>query len=260
MADSLFVDFDAIPNIPGVFLIWPRGGPPHIGRTNVLRRRLLRLLRPPEKQSRLLNLAGVAERVEYHPTGSPFESAVALYRLARRHRAEDYRKFLKLRPPPFLKVNLANPYPRCYITRRLGRDRAVYFGPFTSRAAAERFENAFLDLFQMRRCQEELDPNPGHPGCIYGEMSMCLRPCQAAVTHEQYRAEVGRVVEFLSTKGESLFKQLETERDQASVGLEFELAARVHKKLEKAAEALKLNEELACDLDHLYGVVVQRSV
>src|SRR5262249_18336473 len=145
---------DTVPNSPGVFLIWPREGPPHIGKTNVLRRRLLRLLRPPEKQSRLLNLSQVAERVEYRPTGRPFESMVTLYRLARKYRPGDYGKYLKLRLPPFLKVNLTNPYPRCYITRRLGRDRAVYFGPFTSRAAAERFENASLDLFQMRRCRE----------------------------------------------------------------------------------------------------------
>ncbi|HYM10374.1 MAG TPA: hypothetical protein VEU62_06565 [Bryobacterales bacterium] len=259
MAESL-VDFDAVPNAPGVFLIWPREGAPYIGKTALLRRRLLRLLRPAEKQSRLLNLAGVAARVEYHPTGSPFESMVELYRLARRHRPEDYRKFLKLRPPPFLKVNLSNAYPRCYITRRAGGGRSLYFGPFTTRAAAERFENAFLDLFQMRRCKEELQPHPGHPGCIYGEMNMCLRPCQAAVTIEQYRGEVGRVVEFLSTRGESLVRQLQGERDQASAGQEFEQAARLHKKLEKAVEAVKLNEGLAGDVDRLFGVIVQASV
>ena len=173
---------EAVPNVPGVFLIWPREGAPHIGRTALLRRRLMRLLRPPEKQSRLLNLSSVAARVEYQATGSPFESMVMLYRLARRYRPDDYRKFFKLRPPPFLKVNLTNPYPRCYITRRLGSDHALYFGPFTTRATAERFQNAVLDLFQMRRCREDLNPHPTHPGCIYGEMNMCLRPCQAVVT------------------------------------------------------------------------------
>lgn len=246
-------NLDAVPNVPGVYVIWLRDGPPHIGRTGVLRRRLKRLLER-------LKLAEIAERIEYHLTGSGFESMVALYRLARRHRREDYRKFLKLRIPPFLKVNLTNPYPRCYLTRRLGRDRAVYFGPFTTRGAAERFQGAFLDLFQMRRCREEMHPDPAHPGCIYGEMHMCLRPCQAACSPDQYRAETGRVVEFLTSRGQSLLKQLEAQRDQASTGLEFEQAARLHRRLEKAREALKLNDELARDVDHLYGVVVQRSV
>ena len=66
------VDLEGIPNVPGVFLIWPREGPPYLGKTNLLRRRLTRLLRPQEKQSRLLNLAAVAERVEYRVTGSAF--------------------------------------------------------------------------------------------------------------------------------------------------------------------------------------------
>ena len=259
--DARDLDADSLPEAPAVFAVWAGDGSvPYLGKTSRLRRRLARLLRPPEGRSSRLNLAGLATRIEYHRTGSNFESSVGLYALARRHRPEDYRRFLKLRPPVFLKLNLANPYPRCYLTRRLGRDRAVYYGPFLSRVAAEHFENAFLDLFLIRRCTEEIVPDPAHPGCIYGEMGMCLRPCQAAATPEQYRAETGRVAEFLATRGDSLVRQIQTERDRASADLEFESAARLHKKLEKAQETLKLHDDLARDLDHLYGVVLQRSV
>ncbi len=253
------IDFSAVPNAPGVFLVGLREGRPYIGKTAVLRQRLTRLLRPPERQSRLLNLSDTAARVAYQVTGSAFESMVLLYRLAKQHRPEDYQRFLKLRPPPMLKVNLANPYPRSYVTRRLGVDGALYFGPFTTRAAAERFQNAFLDLFLMRRCVEEIIPNPSHPGCVYGEMSMCLRPCQAAATQERYRDEVGHVVEFLSSRGHSLVKQLGEERDRVSTDLEFELAARLHRKLEKAREALAMVEDLARDVERLDGVIIQRS-
>jgi excinuclease UvrABC nuclease subunit len=243
---------DSVPNISGVYVLWPRQGAPHLGRTSLLRRRLTRL-------SRVFGPEAVA-RVEYYATGSSFESMVVLYRLARRYRRDDYRQFLRLRIPPFLKLNLANPYPRCYITRRLRRDRAVYFGPFTTRAAAERFQGAFLDLFLIRRCREEIHPDPGHPGCIYGEMAMCLRPCQGRASEETYRAEAGRVAQFLTSSGASLLRELESEREQASVALEFETAARVHRKLEKTRDALRLNEEMARDVDRLYGVVLQRSV
>jgi ABC-type lipoprotein release transport system permease subunit len=51
------------------------------------------------------------------------------------------------------------------------------------------FQSQFLDLFQMRRCEENLAPSPSHPGCVYGEMNMCLRPCQQAVTPEEYASE-----------------------------------------------------------------------
>jgi excinuclease UvrABC nuclease subunit len=238
-----------VPNTGGVYVVWAREGTPHLGRTSVLRRRLPRLAR----------IFGAGAKIDYYPTGSTFESMVVLYRLARRHRRGDYRRFLRLKIPPFLKLNLTNPYPRCYLTRRLGRDRAVYFGPFTTRAAAERFQNAFLDLFLIRRCRDEIHPDPAHPGCIYGEMNRCLRPCQARSTEPEYRVEVGRGAEFLSTQGSSLIRNLEAERERASAALEFEQAARWHHRIEKAREALHLNEDLARDVDHLYGVVVQKS-
>ena len=82
--------------------------------------------------------------------------------------------------------------------------RGLFYGPFTSRAAAERFEAGLLDLFQIRRCEENLAPSPQHPGCIYGEMNRCLRPCQQAVSVAEYRGETQRVEQFLRTSGESL--------------------------------------------------------
>ena len=252
MPEADLRDLGAIPNTAGVYVIRGREGSPHLGRTAVLRRRLQRL-------AQVLKLEDSGAVVEYYPTGSAFESMVALYRLARRCRREDYRNFLRLRAPVFLKLNLTNPYPRVFLTRRLGRDRAVYFGPFTTRAAAERFENAFLDLFLIRRCKPEILPDPAHPGCIYGEMSMCLRPCQGRATEEEYRAETGRVAEFLNSRGQSLVREIESARDQASEALEFEAAAKWHRRLEKTREALDSNEEMARDVDRLYGVVVQRS-
>ena len=120
----------------------------------------------------------MVRRIEYELTGSAFESSLLLYEEARRHFPETYLKLLKLRMPPYVKIVLANDYPRSHISTHVTRTGGMYFGPFRSRASAERFESQFLDLFQMRRCQEDLAPAPEHPGCIYGEMGMCLRPCQ----------------------------------------------------------------------------------
>ena len=218
------------------------------------------MLRPRAEGSRLANLAAAVREVSYQPTGSSFESALVLYELARQHLPEDYRRYLKLRLAPFVKVHLNNRFPRTYVTTQLTRSRALFFGPFLNRVAAERFESAFLDLFKIRRCQEDLDPRPDHPGCIYGEMDMCLRPCQARSSDAEYQAEVGRVIEFLGSEGQSLVRELEQARDEASGGLEFEEAARLHKRLEKVREALKLKEDLARDLDALFAVVVQQSL
>src|SRR5258707_5536927 len=151
---------------------------------------------------------------------------------------------MKWRMPPYVRIVLGNEFPRSYITTPLTRTGGLHFGPFRSRSSAERFEGEFLDLFQMRRCQEDLVPSPAHPGCIYGEMAMCLRPCQQVVGAAEYGHEVTRVVEFLRTDGRSLLDSIEHSRDRLSEQMMFEEAARQHKRFEKVQEVLKLRDDL----------------
>lgn len=255
----LDAEIEALPNQPAVFVLWPREGQPYLSKTGLLRRRLLRLLREREKPSRLLNLRHTVARIEYRLTGSSFESTVVHYEEARRLFPETYLEVIKLRMPPYVKIVLTNEFPRSHITTHLTRTAGVYFGPFRSRVSAERFDAQFLDLFQIRRCQEDLVPAPKHPGCIYGEMGMCLRPCQEVVGPMEYRAEVDRVVEFLRTDGHSLLDAIERSRDRLSEEMMFEEAARQHKRLEKVQEVLKLRDELARDVDRLSGVAITSS-
>ena len=245
-----------IPNAPAVFALWPSAGAPYLSKTALLRRRLLRLLGERERPSRLLNLRHTARRLEYELTGSAFESSLVHYQEARRLFPDTYLKLLKLRMPPYVKIVLANRFPRSHIVTQLSRQPGAWFGPFRSRASAERFEAQFLDLFQMRRCQEDLAPSPEHPGCIYGEMGMCLRPCQEVVGPEEYGAEVARVVEFLRSDGNSLLESIGHSRDRLSAAMLFEDAARQHKRYEKVQEVLKLRDELARDLDRFHGVAL----
>jgi excinuclease UvrABC nuclease subunit len=112
----------------------------------------------------------------------------------------------------------------------------------------------------MRRCQEDLVPSPSHPGCIYGEMGMCLRPCQQVVGPAEYGNEVERAAEFLRSDGRSMLDAIERSRDRLSEQMQFEEAARQHKRFEKVQDVLKLRDELARDVDRLNGVALTRSV
>jgi excinuclease UvrABC nuclease subunit len=254
-------NFEELPAGHGVFLL-ETGGEPYLNKSAHLRRRISRLLEEGQDGKRL-NLRATARAICWQPAGSVFEANVLLWRLARRCFPDSYRQRLRLRPPVLLKLNLENAYPRCYPTRRLAKE-GVHFGPFPSRATAERFASDFLDLFLIRRCVEEIRPDPAHPGCVYGEMGMCLRPCQAVVTQDVYVEEVGRVREFLATEGRSLLRRLEEDRARASADLNYEEAGRIHKRLEKVQAVLSQPElawkaGLATDLDRLNGIVVQPS-
>jgi excinuclease UvrABC nuclease subunit len=248
-----------LPNSDAVFLVRAGERSAYLAKTSMLRRRLLRILKPAESLRRSLNLRAVATRVEYWMTGSRFESMLVHYALARRHYPEDYLRLVKLRMPAYVKLILANEFPRTQVTTRLSGAQAICYGPFRTRAGAELFENQFLDLFQIRRCQENLEPSPQHAGCIYGEMNKCLRPCQQVVSREEYMSEVARVAEFLSSDGATLLNSATAARDRFSDEMNFEEAARQHQRLERIQEVLALRDDLVSDLDRLYGVAVAPS-
>jgi excinuclease UvrABC nuclease subunit len=249
-----------VPDSPAVFVLWPQTGEPYLSKTARLRRRLLRLLKHRETPSRLLHLRHTIRRIEYRLTASRLESSTLHYELARRHFPDTYADIVRLRMPSYVKILLANPFPRSQVTTHVTRTGGLFFGPFSSRASAERFEGQFLDLFQIRRCQEELTPSPTHPGCIYGEMAMCLRPCQQVVGPAEYAGEVERATEFLNTSGHSLLHSIARSRDRLSQEMNFEEAARQHKRFEKVQEVLKLRDDLAAALDRLDGVAITHSL
>jgi excinuclease UvrABC nuclease subunit len=183
------------------------------------------------------------------------EQALVHWQQARMLWPGNYRQRLHLFVPAFLKLNLANPYPRAYVTRRLGT-AGLYIGPFATRRAAESFLEPYLDLFRIRRCQIKIRRDPTFPGCIYSEMKMCLAPCFGGCTPEEYSDEVGRAAAFLRTGGSSLSDELRSERESASEQLEFERAATLHKRLEKIQEVGRAIPELARPIEQLEAVIV----
>ncbi|PYP87032.1 MAG: hypothetical protein DMG65_17640 [Candidatus Angelobacter sp. Gp1-AA117] len=255
--------FTAFPVAPAVFLL--RGADeeaePYVSKTTNLRKRLQRLLAPPESQSKRLNLRDRVACIEYALTGSDFESTLLLYKLLRREFPKNYQKRLRLHPAPLVRLNLENAYPRAYVTNKIGRlsGRSLYYGPFRSRAVAEKFMNDSLDLFKIRRCTFELNPDPAFPGCVYSEMKMCLAPCFKGCTDEAYAAEVARVQAWFDSGGESLIHELEAERDRLSADLDFEAAAQQHTKVAKVKGVAAVSDEICRRLDQLDAVIVQPS-
>jgi excinuclease UvrABC nuclease subunit len=263
-ADEVF--FSALPSKPAVCLVEliDPNAEPLLIRTQDLRRRLQRLLGPPDPTSKRLNLRGLACGVRYRPVGSSFEQSLTYYQHAKKLFPQRYRDLLRMRPPAVLKVSLRNAYPRCYVTRHISVDSSgtptagSYYGPFPSRGAALAFANRALDFFKMRRCQIKIRRDPTFPGCLYSEMKMCLAPCFAGCSKEEYDSEVQRFVQFLESSGESLRATFASERERASDDLDFERAATLHKKVEKLEEVLRGRPDLARRIQALDAVILQR--
>jgi len=253
----------SVPAAPAVFLL--RGADaqaePYVTKTANLRRRLQRLLGPVEERTKKLNLRDRVRGIEYAPTGSDFESGFLLYRVLRAVFPKTYQKRLRFRFAPFVKLHLENEYPRASITTRVGRlgGRSLYYGPFVSRVAAEKFMNDSLDFFKMRRCVDNLHPDPKFPGCIYSEMKMCLAPCFKGCSDDEYVTEVNRVQAYFDSSGDSLQRELSAERESASGRLAFEDAAAIHARVEKLKPILSQLPEIVQRLDRLSALMIQPS-
>jgi hypothetical protein len=255
-----------LPTLPGVFALCgtDETAQPYLTRTTDLRRRVRRLLDPPESQSKRLNLRDKVARIEYCITGSDFESTLTLYHAAYSiYGAAEARRRLKLHTPYFLRFTAENSFPRVYATNRLSkRGLAQMYGPFPSRTAAERYCDAVLDLFKLRRCYEDLEPYPEHPGCVYQEMKKCLAPCNQAHTPEgaaAYSAEAAAVKRFFDTRGESMIIDIGLEREEASAAMEFEKAAALHTQWHKVKSAQVLAAELVRPIPTLRAIIVQKA-
>src|SRR5438309_6866492 len=146
------------------------GSEPYVSKAASLRRRIMRLLAAAGEQgvSKRLNLRERCAFIEFSPTGSDFQNIVLLYRTLREMFPETYAKRMRFNLSPLIRINWENAYPRAYVTRNAGRlapngrqaKKSVYFGPFQSRAIAEKALNDALDLFKSRRCTFELNPDP----------------------------------------------------------------------------------------------------
>jgi excinuclease UvrABC nuclease subunit len=231
---------------------------PYIGRTPNLRARLGRLLQPSEKHPRRLQLAGRVRRISWRLTGSDFESLLLQFDLLQNQYGPKALERMHLRMPAFVRYLGGNPYPRITVTNRPSlREAGWCYGPFPSRAAAERYAEESLKLFLLRRCTDDLNPDPSHPGCVYSEMKMCLAPCYKGCTDERYADEAAAVQSFLASRGESRLVTLRIERDEASGHLEFEHAAALHAQVQKVEQVRALASEMVRPLSLLRAVILQ---
>ncbi len=257
---SLTQRIEALPR-SGIYALHSPGRPPYLSWSAHLPRRLKRLLVGSSAGStdRIARLRSNLSQVECWPTGSRLETALLLYELSKLHYPDDYATRLRMRMPWSIGLTNGDAFQRLRLVNRVSRRDGPLFGPFPSRDAAQAYQQQIESLFQIRRCVETLTPDPNHPGCIYGEMNQCLRPCQCAVTTEEYGAEAARVADFLFTNAKSSIALLSAARDRSCEATDFEHAAQVHKRVEKLKGAAALRDAVVGEIQQFSGVALTRA-
>lgn len=164
-------------------------------------------------------------RFEYIVTDSELEALVLECNLIKEHRPKYNTMLMDDKTYPFIKVTVQEPFPRIMMVRRQAKDKAKYFGPFTSSQAVKDIIDMVRKLYHLRSCSRNLPRDIGKERpCLYCHIKQCDAPCQGYISSEQYRESIDEVVKFLSGHYDGILKELEEKMMEASDQMEFEKA------------------------------------
>ncbi len=214
------------PERPGVYMMKDaRDTVLYVGKSSVLRNRVRTYFASPAGQiPKIRRMMGQVHDFEYIVTDSEAEALILENTLIKRYRPRYNARLKDDKTYPFLKIDLTEEFPRVYITRKVSKDGARYFGPFASAGSVRKTMDLVKRLFPYRSCTKKItgvDPRP----CLEYYINRCVAPCSGHASAEEYAKVIQQVVLFMEGDTEAVTSDLRTNMEQASESLEFERAA-----------------------------------
>ena len=236
MTDLVAEKLKLLPDSPGVYIMKDaRGKIIYVGKAIVLKNRVRQYFQSSRNQApKVRAMVSHVADFETIMTANEVESLILEANLIKKHRPRYNIRLKDDKSYPYVKVTVQEEYPRVFITRRVLRDGARYFGPYTNVTALRDSLKLLKRLFPLRTCRIM----PDRP-CLEYHIKRCLAPCVEKVTEEDYRAMIHAVLLFLEGRTDDVERELEHRMDLAAEGYHFETAARLRDQLtavRKAAE------------------------
>ena len=217
-----------LPGKPGVYIMHGENDEIiYVGKAVSLKNRVRQYFQSSRnKGAKIEQMVTHITRFEYIVTDSELEALVLECNLIKEHRPK-YNTMLKDdKTYPFIKVTVNEPYPRVLFSRTMKKDKAKYFGPYTSSTAVKDVIELVRKIYMVRSCNRSLPRDCGKDRpCLYYHMKQCTAPCQGNVSEEAYKQNIGQVLHFLNGNFQETIDQLTEKMMVASEDMRFEDAA-----------------------------------
>ena len=216
-----------LPSKPGVYLMHDeKDNIIYVGKAISLKNRVRQYFQSSRKKgAKIDQMVTHIRSFEYIVTDSELEALVLECNLIKEHRPKYNTMLMDDKEYPFIKVTVNEPYPRVLLARTMQKDKAKYFGPFTSAGAVKDTIELVRRLYQLRNCNRNLPKDIGKERpCLNYHIKQCHAPCQGWISEEEYRKSIDEVIRFLSGHYDSVLKELEKKMQDASENMEFEKA------------------------------------
>ena len=244
-----------LPGKPGVYLMHDeRDEIIYVGKAISLRNRVRQYFQSSRnKGAKIEQMVTHISRFEYIVTDSELEALVLECNLIKEHRPKYNTMLMDDKTYPFIKVTVNEPFPRVMMARRMKKDKAKYFGPYTSAGAVKDTIELIRKLYHIRSCNRSLPKDIGKERpCLNYHIHQCYAPCQGYISREEYRKSIDEVVRFLNGNYDPILKELEEKMLDASENLEFEKAIEYRELLasvQKIAQKQKITDTAGDDRD-----------
>ena len=246
-----------LPGRPGVYIMHDeKDHIIYVGKAISLKNRVRQYFQSSYNKSvKIQQMVTHIRRFEYIVTDSELEALVLECNLIKEHRPKYNTMLMDDKAYPFIKVTTGETFPRVLLARRMVKDRARYFGPYTSSQAVRDTIDLIHKLYHVRSCNRNLPRDTGKERpCLNYHIHQCDAPCQGYISKEEYRKSIDEVIRFLNGNFDGILKDLEEKMQAASEALEFEKAIEYRELLnsvKKVAQKQKITDSSGEDRDVL---------
>lgn len=246
-----------LPGKPGVYLMHDEKDEIiYVGKAISLKNRVRQYFQSSRNKGvKIEQMVTHITRFEYIVTDSELEALVLECNLIKEHRPKYNTMLMDDKAYPFIKVTVDESFPRIMMARRMVKDKAKYFGPYTSAGAVKDTIELIRKLYKVRSCNRRLPRDTGKERpCLNYHIHQCDAPCQGYVSQEAYRKSIDEVLRFLGGNYDHILKELEEKMLQASEDMEFEKAIEYRELLgsvKKIAQKQKITDTAGNDRDIL---------
>ena len=246
-----------LPGKPGVYIMHDeRDNIIYVGKAVSLKNRVRQYFQSSRNKGvKIEQMVTHIRRFEYIVTDSELEALVLECNLIKEHRPKYNTMLMDDKAYPFIKVTTNEPYPRVMLARKMLKDKAKYFGPYTSSQAVRDTIELLHKLYHIRSCNRNLPRDVGKERpCLNYHIKQCDGPCQGYISQEDYGKAVQEVIRFLNGNFDGILKELKEKMNAASEALEFEKAIELRELLnsvKKVAQKQKITDSSGEDRDVL---------
>lgn len=240
-----------LPESPGVYLMHSENDEIiYVGKAINLKRRVHQYFQSSRgKTNKILKMVSNIAWFEYIVTDSELEALILECNLIKEHRPRYNTMLMDDKSYPFIRVTVEEEYPRIMLAREMKKDKAKYFGPYTSSQAVKDIIDLLTKIYKIRTCSRSLpkDIGKGRP-CLNYHIKQCKAPCMGYISKEEYKENMKSVIAFLNGNHGSVTKMLEEKMYEASEAMEFEEAA-TYRDLLNSVKAITDKQKITTDDD-----------